>query len=326
MTTPIHIRLAAPLAALLLCAPALAFDLQAHRGGRGLAPENTLAAFAQAASLGVDTLELDVGLTADGVVVISHDTSLNPDHTRDAQGQWLAAKGPRIRSLTLEQLQRYDVGRLRPESEYGKQFAQQKPVDGQHIPTLAALFEQVRAQPDSRLRFNIETKVDPTLPDETAAPDALTDALLAEIERAGMARRVTIQSFDWRTLARVGQRAPHIARAYLSSRRTLADPRWTMGMDLASQGSAPQLVKAAAGPSTAAVTWSPAFRELTQQQVQEAHKLGLLVLPWTVNARADMAQLIDWGVDGIITDYPNLLRDVLRERGMPLPAGAEASR
>ncbi|SFM55924.1 glycerophosphodiester phosphodiesterase [Variovorax sp. OV329] len=318
-------RLATPLLALLVAAPALAFDLQAHRGGRGLAPENTLAAFAQAAALGVDTLELDIGLSADGVVVVSHDTSLNPDHTRDAQGQWLAAKGPTIRSLTLAELQRYDVGRIRAESDYGKQFTRQQAADGQRIPTLAALFEQVRATPGSKLRFNIETKVDPTLPDETASPDAITDALLAEIERAGMAGRVTIQSFDWRTLARVGQRAPQIPRAYLSSGRTLADPRWTMGLELASHGgSAPQLLKAAAGPSTAPLTWSPAYRDLTQAQVQEAHKLGLLVLPWTVNARADMARLLDLGVDGIITDYPDVLRELMRERGMPLPNGTEA--
>lgn len=320
-------RLAAPLLALLLAAPALAFDLQAHRGGRGLAPENTLAAFAHASGLGVDTLELDIGLTADGVVVISHDTSLNPDHTRDAQGQWLAAKGPAIRTLTLAQLQAYDVGRIRAESDYGRQFPKQQAADGQRIPTLAALFEQVRAQPDSKVRFNIETKVDPTLPDETASPDAITDALLAEIDRAGMGKRVTIQSFDWRTLARVGQRAPHIPRAYLTSGRTLADARWTMGLELASQGGSPaQLVKAAAGPSSAPITWSPAYRELTQAQVQEAHKLGLLVLPWTVNGRADMARLIDWGVDGIITDYPDVLRDAMRERGMPLPHGTEAAK
>ena len=319
-------RLAAPLLALFLAAPALAFDLQAHRGGRGLAPENTLAAFARATGMGVDTLELDIGLTADGVVVISHDTSLNPDHTRDAQGQWLAAKGPAIRSLTLAQLQHYDVGRLRPGSDYGRQFASQIAVDGQRIPTLAALFEQVRGLPSSKVRFNIETKVDPTLPDETATPEAMADALVAEIERVGMADRVTIQSFDWRSLARVAQRAPGIARAYLTSGRTLADPRWTLGMDLASHGSPAQLVKAAAGASKAPVTWSPAYRDLTQAQVQEAHKLGLLVLPWTVNARADMARLIDWGVDGIITDYPDVLRDLLRERGMALPNGMETAR
>jgi len=321
-----HLRVAAPLLALLLATPALAFDLQAHRGGRGLAPENTLAAFAQATALGVDTLELDIGLTADGVVVISHDTSLNPDHTRDAQGRWLEAKGPSIRSLTLAQLQGYDVGRIRAESDYGRQFASQKAVDGQRIPTLAALFEQVRALPGSTVRFNIETKVDPTLPDETASPEALADALVAEIERAGMAGRVTIQSFDWRSLARVAQRAPDIPRAYLTSARTLADPRWTAGMELAAHGSAPQLVKAAAGPSKAPVTWSPAFRDLTRAQVEEAHRLNLRVLPWTVNARADMARLIDWGVDGIITDYPDVLRDLMRERAMPLPTPMEATR
>ena len=322
--TPRSLRLAAPLLAFFLSVPVLAFDLQAHRGGRGLAPENTLAAFSQAVALGVDTLELDVGLTADGVVVISHDTSLNPDHTRDAQGQWLSAKGPTVRSLTLAQLQRYDVGRIRPDSEYAKQFTKQQAVDGQRIPTLAALFDQVRANP--KVRFNIETKVDPTLPDETASPDAIADALVAEIQRAGVAQRVTIQSFDWRTLARVAQRAPGIQRAYLSSPRTLADSRWTQGIELASHGSAPQLVKAAAGDSTAPLTWSPAFRELTQAQIQEAHSIGLLVLPWTVNARADMARLIDWGVDGIITDYPDVLRELMRERGMPLPTGAEAAR
>lgn len=149
------------------------FDLQAHRGGRGLAPENTLAAFSNAMALGVTTLELDIGLTADGVVVVSHDTALNADHTRDARGAWLTAKpAPSVRSLTLAQLQTYDVGRLNPESNYGKQFALQQPRDGERIPTLAALFAQVQARgaDAARVHFNIETKIDPTKPDETAAP------------------------------------------------------------------------------------------------------------------------------------------------------------
>jgi len=135
-----------------------------------------------------------------------------------------------------------------------------------------------------------------------------------------MADRVTIQSFDWRTLARVAERAPTMPRAYLSSQRTLADPRWTQGLALERIGSAPQLVKAAAGASEAApLTWSPAFKELTAQQVGQAHALGLKVLPWTVNQRADMARLMDMGVDGIITDYPDVLRELMNERGMALP-------
>ena len=101
-----------------------AFDLQAHRGGRALRPENTLSAFGHAIDLGVSTLELDIGLTADGVVVVSHDNALNPELTRDVQGAWLTARGPAIHQLTLAQLQRYDVGRIDPASAYGRQFAE----------------------------------------------------------------------------------------------------------------------------------------------------------------------------------------------------------
>jgi glycerophosphoryl diester phosphodiesterase len=296
------------------------FDLQAHRGGRALAPENTLASFTNAIEIGVSTLELDIGLTADGVVVISHDTVLNPDHTRDARGAFLTAKGPSIRSLTLAQLQAYDVGRIDPATNYGKQFTRQAPRDGERIPTLAALFERVRELGATQVRFNIETKIDPARPDETASPELMVRALLAEIDKAGMAKRVTIQSFDWRSLALVGKLAPQLPRAYLTTQRTLKDSQWTSGLRIEDYGSPPRLVKAAAGNGEAPVIWSPAFNDLTLAQVEEAHTRGLLVLPWTVNQRADLARLMDWKVDGIISDDPVLLRDVMRERGLALPA------
>ena len=322
------LRLAALAAALLITACSMLaptarsdFDLQAHRGGRALAPENTLAAFDNAMDLGVTTLELDIGLTADGVVVVSHDTALNPDHTRDASGAFLSAKGPAIRAMTLAQLQRYDVGRIDPSTNYGRQFAKQLARDGERIPTLAALFDRVRERGATQVRFNIETKLDPTRPDETAPPDAMVRALLAEIDKAGIGPRITVQSFDWRTLALVGQWAPQLQRAYLTSGRTLQDPRWTGGLRREDFGSTPQLVRAAAGRSERPVIWSPAFNDLTAVQVKEAQSLGLKVVPWTVNQRADMARLIDWKVDGIITDDPAVLRDLMGERKMPLPAG-----
>lgn len=298
------------------------FDLEAHRGGRGLAPENTLAAFSNAVDMGVTTLELDIGLTSDGVVVISHDTSLNPDHTRDASGAWLAPRsGAPIRALTLAQLQTYDVGRINPASNYGKQFALQIPRDGERIPTLASLFAQVQARgaEAATVRFNIETKIDPSKPDETAAPEPMVRALLAEIDKANMAGRVTIQSFDWRTLTLVGKLAPQMPRAYLTTPRTLKDSRWTDGLDAASFASVPQMVRAASANAPGPVVWSPAFADLTPEVIREAHKLGLKVLPWTVNQRADMQRLMDWGADGIITDYPDILRDLMRERGLSLP-------
>ncbi len=295
------------------------FDLQAHRGGRALAPENTLASFSNAVGIGVNTLELDIGLSADGVVVVSHDTVLNPDHTRDAGGAFLASKGPSIRSLTLPQLQAYDVGRIDPATAYGRQFARQVPRDGERIPTLASVFARVRELGADGVRFNIETKLEPSRPDETASPELMVRALLTEIDKAGMAQRVTIQSFDWRSLALVGQWAPALPRAYLTSSRTLKDSRWTSGLRIEDFGSAPRLVKAAAGGGKAPVIWSPAYNDLTSAQVDEAHALGLQVLPWTVNQRADLARLMDWKVDGIITDDPLLLRDVMRERGLALP-------
>ena len=303
-------------------APKPAIDLEAHRGGRALRPENTLSAFTNAVGIGVTTLELDIGLTADDVVVISHDMALNPNHTRDANGNFLRGTGPTIRSLTLAQLQRYDVGLIDPASDYGKPFRKQLPFDGERIPTLASLFERMKALGADQVRFNIETKVDPTHPATTASPEQMVRALLAEIDKAGMAQRVTIQSFDWRTLNLVGVAAPQMPRAYLSSPATLRDPRWTAGLRLEDfGGSVPKLVKAAAeqagngGP----VIWSPAFNDLTLAQVKEAHALGLGVLPWTVNERPDMNRLLDWGVDGLITDDPAILRDLLGERNITLP-------
>lgn len=295
-------------------------DLQAHRGGRALAPENTLSAFSNAIEMGVTTLELDIGLTADDVVVISHDTLLNPDHTRDARGNFLKAAGPSIRSLTLAQLQTYDVGRIDPASSYGKPFPKQLWSDGERIPTLAALFARADALDASKVRFNIETKLDPGRPEETASPEQMVRALLAEIDKAGKAQRVTVQSFDWRSLALVAQWAPQMPRAYLTSARTLKDSRWTAGLRIEDFGTPPRLVKASAGDARGPVIWSPAYDDLTPALVQEAHALGLAVLPWTVNQRADMARLLDWGVDGIITDDPAILRDLLGERGVALPA------
>lgn len=302
-----------------------AFDIQAHRGGRGLWPENTLQAFDQAISLGVNTLELDIALTADDVVVVSHDMALNPDHTRDATGAWLPTAGPLIRSLTLAQLQAYDVGRLRPGSTYAEQFATQTPKDGERIPTLASVFALVKERRAHAVRFNIETKLDPMRPDDSAPPEAMVRALLAEIDHAGMAQRVTIQSFDWRSLALVGQLAPQMPqmpRAYLTTARTLKDSRWTAGLNAADFGSTPQLVKAAASATPGPVVWSPAGNTVNAAAVKEAQALGFQVIPWTINKQADMTNLMRLGVDGIITDYPDILRRVVRSQGVPLPAGA----
>lgn len=307
----------------LAAATAFGFDLQGHRGTRGNAPENTLAAFDRALAIGVDTLELDIGLTADDVVVVSHDPALNPAITRDAAGRWLPADQHRpIRSLTLAQLQTYDVGRIRPETPYAKTFATQQPRDGEHVPTLAAVFDLVKAR-GATVRFNIETKIDPTRPADTVSAEAMVQALLKAVQDAGMASRVSIQSFDWRTLRLVQQAAPTIPTVCLTvqsaSSDNVRDGRWTAGLKLEEHGSTPALVKAA-GCSA----WSPNAGALTQPLVKDAQALGLQVVPWTVNQPADMDRLMGWGVDGLITDYPDRAREVMAARRMPLPAPAPA--
>ncbi len=305
--------------ALVMGSAAEAFDLQGHRGVRGLAPENTLAGFERALEIGVTTLEMDVAVTADGVVVLSHDPALNPAIARDATGGWLRGRGPLIRTLTYEELKAFDVGRIDPASAYARRFPKQAPRDGERVPTLAAVFARVKALGADEVGFNIETKVFPTRPDETPAPEPFVRALLAVVRDAGMVKRVTIQSFDWRTLQLVQRLEPAIRTVYLTIRGrdedTLEGGTWTAGLLLKDFPSVAHMVSAAGG-----AIWSPAYRNLSAEAVKGAHALGLKVVPWTVNDPADVERLIDWGVDGIITDYPDRIRDVMRRRGIPLPA------
>lgn len=303
---------------------AMSFDLQAHRGGRGLAPENTLTSFSNALDIGVNTLELDVGITKDGVMVISHERSLYADITRDAQGVFLSARGPTIASLTLAELQRYDVGRQNPASKYAQSFPQQKGTDGERVPTLASLFALAAKRGASDIRFNIETKISPGAASETLAPEPFVRALIAEIRKAGLTSSATIQSFDWRTLLIAQREAPEIVTVHLTSQQGAGDmvqvgkpgaSLWLGGYDVDDYaGSVPKLVKAAGG-----TVWSPNYKDVTEALVREAQTLGLKIVPWTVNEGADLARLLDWKVDGLITDYPDRLRALMKSRGMALP-------
>jgi glycerophosphoryl diester phosphodiesterase len=312
------------MALLALSGCATRFDLQAHRGGRGLAPENTLTSFSKALDIGISTLELDVGITRDGVMVISHDRYLNPDITRDAQGAFLAERGPTIRSLTFAELQRHDVGRIKPGSNYAKSFPQQQGTDAERVPTLSSLFDLVQKRGATDVRFNIETKISPNAAADTLAPEPFVRALIAEIRKAGLTHRATIQSFDWRTLQVAQREAPEIVTVHLTSQQGAGDmvqvgkpgaSPWLAGLDVDNYaGSVPTLVKAAGG-----TVWSPNFRDVTEALVRDAQSLRLKVVPWTVNDEADLVRLLDWKVDGLITDYPDRLRALMKARGMTLP-------
>ena len=302
----------------------LPFDIEAHRGGRALRPENTLPAFANALSMGVDSLELDMAVTKDGVVVVSHDRGLNPDLARAPDGHYIVTSIPYI-ELTLAQIKSYDVGQIRPGSAYAAQFPEQLAVPGTRIPTLSEVFALVRRSGDKHVRLNIETKIDPNHPDESLDPKHFVAIVLALLRREHFSNRVMIESFDWRTLLLVQRLAPKIATVYLT-RQTGPDPSvyadrtsvWTAGYDPSSYGgSIARTVRAAGGK-----LWSPYYLDIDARAVAQAHELGVAVIVWTVNDAHDMERLIDMGVDGIISDRPDVLRTVAASKGIHLPRGA----
>ena len=298
---------------------AAAIDLQGHRGTRGLAPENTLAGFRTALAIGVTTLETDLAMTRDGVLVLSHDPRLSAALTRGSDGRWLSEDGAPMFSLSARDLAQYDVGRLNPAHKYAEQWTEQKARDGERIPTLQQLFDVARdaVSPGGRpLRFNIETKITPSSGDTTPDAESFARAVVDAVRSAKMMDRVTVQSFDWRTLREVKKRAPGIATACLtidsSGMNTVvpdasgASP-WHAGLKAVDYGGSLPKLAQAAGCSI----WAPFWRNVTADNVAEAQALRLKVIPWTVNDPGEIERLATLGVDGMITDYPDRARRAL---------------
>lgn len=275
-----------------------------HRGARGLFPENTLQGFARAVALGVDGIELDVGLARDGVPVVCHDPALDPHLVRGPAGSWLSKPIP-LRDLTWADLQRYDVGRARPGGRIALRFPQQERWDGIRIPSLE---DALRAIP---LPVIVELKILADRPEATVPPEEMAEAVLAAIDAADAAARVTIESFDWRGPRHIQRLRPEIKLAWLTRAHTVRDARlWWDGPHPDDYGGSVARAVAAEGGAT----WAPEHGDLTAEAVAEANELGLLVLPWTINKPRRMLELAGWGVDGFITDRPDIGRNVLMRR------------
>lgn len=290
--------------------PRRLLELHGHRGARGLWPENTRPGFAGALAIGVSAIEMDVALTADGIAVLSHDPILDPNLTRGPDGAWIEPPGALIRTLSHAELAGYDVGRIRPGTAQAATFPEQQRMDGIGLPRLA---EILNLTPRSMLA--VELKTFPDHPDWTVPPEAMAEAVLAELEAAGALDRTRIIAFDWRVLTYLRKARPTLDLGYLTDAETAgADRLWWDGASLADfGGSIPRAVAAQGGR-----VWGPDFATLTEREVAEAHALGLLVNPWTVNEVADMARLIDWGVGALTTDYPDRARALMAEKRISL--------
>ncbi|AKI97957.1 glycerophosphodiester phosphodiesterase [Kosmotoga pacifica] len=289
----------------LLITSLFAFDVQGHRGCRGLRPENTLEAFKFALEeIGVTTLELDMGLTKDKVPVVIHDRYLNPKKVRK-NGKFIKEK-VFIKDLTYEELLQYDVGVMRDDYYWPYQV----PVPGAKIPKLEDVFQLIKEymnQTGQKVWLNVETKVSPLAPEETAQPEEFVDALLTLVEKYGLEDHVIVQSFYWKTIMLIKEKNPNIKTAALLSASTLSNPAWLGGLKIWKYGfSVAKLVKA-----TGADIFSPKYTDFNEKVLKEAQQLGLKVVPWTINDPCEMLRFIKLGVDGIITDYPNILKAVL---------------
>ena len=257
------------------------------------------------------------------MLLISHDPALNPDLSRGPDGQFLASRGPLIHRTDFDELRRYDVGRLKPGTRYAGQYPDQQPVDGARLPSLDELFALVKKSGNTEVRLSLETKLSPLAPDDTASPEPFARALIAAVRAAGLAQRTTVQSFDWRTLKVVQREAPEITTACLTAQQRWLDnvaagsqaaSPWTAGLKFSEHGSVPKLVQAAG-----CRIWSAHFADLDAVIVKQAQALGLQVLAWTVNEPAQIDAVLDLGVDGIISDRPDRVRDAMQRRGMALP-------
>ena len=317
------------------------FDVQAHRGGLGLTTESTPQAFAKALSTGVTTLELDTQVTEDERVVVTHDRQVSPQKCADTAPAFAGdPEFPYVRDyvkdLTLAQLQTLDCG-----FQQLPGHPSQERVAGARIVELHEVFDLVKDRNARQVTLNIETKVEAGAPEQTAPRELFVRRVHEEIEASGLQKQVTVQSFDWGALREMHRLAPTRPLVALTNHDFLqvdkpgASP-WLGGIDADDFGG--DFVAAAAaiegvtalspnyGFPQSGKVGDPGFRFYpSEQMVADAHARGLEVVPWTCDDPATMEALLDMGVDGIITDYPDRLRAVMAERGMRLPKAYPAS-
>ena len=329
------------LPAAAVAAPDPVFDLQAHRGGLGLTVESTVPAFAKALELGVSTLELDVQVTEDRVAVVTHDRRVAGHKCRDTSPATpgdpeFPYVGKYVNTLTLAQVRTLDCGSQRLAAH-----PEQELHPGERMATLDQVLDLVTAYDARTVDLNIETKVEAGAPAETAPREQFVQEVVADVRAAGLVDQVTIQSFDWGALMRMAEVEPRFPLIALTNRDFLqvdqpgASP-WLGGIDIDDFDDS--LVAAAASFGADAISPVHGFPQdgkvtdpgyepyVTRAMVDEAHGAGLEVVPWTVDDKPTMAALMDAGVDGLITDYPDRLRELMAERGLRLPRAYDAPR
>ena len=288
-----------------------------HRGARGILPENSMVGFDFALSIGVDLLEFDVLLSRDDIPVITHNHEFHGSAVRGADGAFLNGEHPRVASLTMAEIERFDIGRLNTDTEYGRRFPDQAQMDGVRVPRLSELLQLVSQPRYSAACLMLELKSDPDLAQDSAVRERIVSTVCGEVRSAGVTDRTLLHSFDWALLAECRRQAPDMPLSFLTQ---LQDNGHDVGEDssilVTPDFSNPEISVPDEVSRVGGSLWCPHFTELDAAALARARELGLAVAVWTVNEPGDIEAMIDLRVDAIVTDYPGRVQQRLSERGL----------
>ena len=285
-----------------------------HRGARGVLPENTLESFKYLFENNIHAYETDILISKDFIPVITHDFRLDPSYTKDINDNWIEDENIKIIDLTYDQILQFDVGTLNKLSKYGRKFINQKSLQNQKIPKLSELLKLTSDNIVEDLLINLEIKSTPIEKNLTPEPDEMVKIIIDEVSRSNLEDRIIYSSFDWRVLREIKERGSKIPRAYLTSgaRGKIYDKSpWLDFTPLHNGVELPELIKALGGSA-----WHPNYKDVNKEIVQISHDKGLPVNVWTVNRESDMLRMIDYGVDGIMTDYPLKLKELCERKNI----------
>ena len=286
-----------------------------HRGARGNLPENTLRSFKFLFDNNISAYETDILISKDLVPVIFHDFRLNPNITKTNDGEWII-DDIKIFDQTFEELSKFDIGAVNKRSKYGKRFLEQKNLSNQKIPKLSELLELTSKNLSNNLVINLEIKSTPIERNLTPNPDEMVKLIMDDVNKFELNDKIIYSSFDWRILNEIKETYPKISRAYLTSEKKgkIYDKSpWLNFMPLydSDVNELPRLIKTLGGKA-----WHPKHIDINKEVVRISHEVGLPVNVWTVNEEFEMLRMIDYGVDGIITDYPLRLKELCERKNI----------
>ena len=291
-----------------------------HRGARGDLPENTLESFKYLFKNNINSYETDILISKDLIPVITHDFRLDPSFTKDNNGNWIEDENIKIFDLTYEELLKFDVGSINKLSRYGRRFINQKTLENQRIPKLSELLDLSSKNISENLLINLEIKSTPDEENLTPSPEDTVKLVVNEINKLNLKDKIIVSSFDWRTLTEIKNQYHEISRAYLTYqqvkgmkiKKTIYNRSpWMSFLPFYEDHELPKIIKSQGGKA-----WHPYRKEITKKLVDISHQEDLPVNVWTVNKEYDMLKMIEYGVDGIMTDYPLRLKELCEKENI----------